>query len=110
LFSVNPIALRQKLSYLWTNQRTVTELRSEAFGTVLCLEIGATCVGTIVQTYQTGAAVPKGGEKGYFAFGGSSTLTIFEPGVVVLESDLVNHSANQTELYARIGSRMGRLA
>ena len=107
LFSVNPIALRQKLSYLWTNKRTITELKTQRFGTVLCLEIGATCVGTIAQTFQPCAPVEKGAEKGYFAFGGSSTLTIFEPGAVKLESDLVTHSAKQTELYARIGSRMG---
>lgn len=107
LFSVNPIALRQRLSYLWTNKRTITELKTERFGTVLCLEIGATCVGTIQQTFTPGQPVAKGAEKGYFAFGGSSTLTLFEPGAVQLESDLLAHSADQTELYARIGSRMG---
>ena len=110
LFSVNPIALRQRLAYLWTNKRTITELQTERFGTVLCLEIGATCVGTIEQTFTPGKPVAKGEEKGYFAFGGSSTLMLFEPGVVQLEADLLENSAQQIELYARIGSRMGRLA
>ena len=55
-------------------------------------------------------AMAKGAEKGYFAFGGSSTLTLFEPGRVRLEADLVENSAKQVELYARIGSRMGRSA
>jgi phosphatidylserine decarboxylase len=109
LFSVNPIALRQHLAYLWTNKRTLTELKTEKCGTVLCLEIGATCVGTIVQTYQAGMPAIKGAEKGYFAFGGSSTITIFEPGAVKLENDLVTQSAKQTELYATMGSRMGRI-
>lgn len=110
LFSVNPIALRQKLSYLWTNKRTVTELRTERFGKVICMEIGATCVGTIQQTFTPGKRVAKGEEKGYFAFGGSSTITIFEHGTVRLEKDLVENSAKQVELYARIGTRMGRFA
>ena len=110
LFSVNPIALRQRLTYLWTNKRAITELQTERFGTVLCLEIGATCVGTIEQTFTPGKPVAKGEEKGYFAFGGSSTLMLFEPGVVQLEADLLENSAQQIELYARIGSRMGRLA
>ncbi|NQX01115.1 phosphatidylserine decarboxylase, partial [bacterium] len=110
LFSVNPIALRQRLAYLWTNKRTITRLQTERFGTVLCLEIGATCVGTIGQTYTPGQPVAKGAEKGYFAFGGSSTLTLFEPGAVCLEQDLLVNSARQIELYARIGSRMGRSA
>jgi phosphatidylserine decarboxylase len=110
LFSVSPIALRQRLAYLWTNKRTITELKTERFGTVLCLEIGATCVGTIRQTFAPGQPVAKGAEKGYFAFGGSSTLTLFEPGAIKLENDLLENSRQQIELYARIGSRMGRSA
>jgi phosphatidylserine decarboxylase len=110
LFSVNPIALRQKLAYLWTNQRTVTELKTERFGTVICMEIGATCVGTICQTYTPASLVVKGAEKGYFAFGGSSTITLFEPGRVRLESDLIENSNQQIELYAKIGTRMGHIA
>jgi phosphatidylserine decarboxylase len=110
LFSVNPIALRQRLAYLWTNKRTITELKSERFGTVLCLEIGATCVGTIRQTFTPGQPVAKGDEKGYFAFGGSSTLTLFEPGTVRLAADLLENSRRHVELYARIGSQMGQSA
>jgi phosphatidylserine decarboxylase len=106
LFSVSPIALRQRLAYLWTNRRTLTPLVTRRFGTILLLEIGATCVGTIRQTYQPGTAVAKGDEKGYFAFGGSSTLTLFEPGTVTLAADLLEQSARLTELYARVGSPM----
>ena len=107
LFSVSPIALRQHLSFLWTNKRTLTRLKTRRFGTVLLLEIGATCVGTIAQTFRPNNPVAKGDEKGYFAFGGSSTITLFEPGTIRLEADLREHSARQTELYARIGSRLG---
>ncbi len=110
LYSVSPIALRRRLAYLWTNKRTITRLETGRFGTVLCLEIGATCVGTIAQTFAPGQPVAKGQEKGYFAFGGSSTLTLFEPGRVRLEADLLENSARRTELYARIGSRMGTAA
>ncbi|WAC17982.1 phosphatidylserine decarboxylase [Luteolibacter sp. SL250] len=107
LFSVSPIALRKNLGYLWENKRTLTRLETPNLGTVLCLEIGATCVGTIAQTFAPGSPVDKGAEKGYFAFGGSSTITIFEPGSVLLENDLRHHSAKQVELYAKIGTRMG---
>ncbi|RYD32157.1 MAG: hypothetical protein EOP87_13340 [Verrucomicrobiaceae bacterium] len=107
LFSVSPIALRKNLGYLWENKRTLTRLETPNLGTVLCLEIGATCVGTIVQTFGPGSPVDKGAEKGYFAFGGSSTITIFEPDSVLLENDLRHHSAKQVELYAKIGTRMG---
>ncbi len=106
LFSVSPIALAKNLSYLWTNKRTICELETGNLGTILILEIGATCVGSIHQTYAPGEPVGKGQEKGYFAFGGSSTITIFEPGKVGLAADLLENSAKQTELYARVGSSM----
>lgn len=107
LFSVSPLALRRRLAYLWTNKRTLTRLETRDFGTVLLLEIGATCVGTIAQTFVPGTPVAKGAEKGYFAFGGSSTITLFEPGAIRLAEDLLENSSRQTELYARMGSRMG---
>ena len=107
LYSVSPIALRRRLAYLWENKRVVTELVTPQFGTVLCLEIGATNVGSIVQSFTPGAAVEKGAEKGCFKFGGSSTITLFEPGRVKLAADLVAHSAEQRELYARMGDVMG---
>jgi phosphatidylserine decarboxylase len=110
LYSVSPIALRRKLSYLWTNRRCLTVLESASFGTVLLMEIGATCVGSIHQTHPPGKAARKGAEKGFFAFGGSSTLTLFEPGRVTLAEDLLEHSRGGTELYARFGSPMAFLS
>jgi len=107
LFSVSPIALGRNLAYLWQNKRTVTEIQTESLGTVLMMEIGATCVGTIEQTYQPDYTISKGAEKGYFAFGGSSTITIFEPGKVQLAEDLLKNSAQQIETYALMGDKMG---
>lgn len=108
LFSVSPIALRQRLAYFWENKRTITELTTKDFGTVLCLEIGATCVGSIHQTFKAGQEVAKGAEKGYFAFGGSSTILLFEPGSVNLAEDLVKAGQEGIELYAKVGTAAGR--
>ncbi len=107
LFSVSPIALRQNLNYLWENKRTITCVETLKFGKVLVLEIGATCVGSIHQTFTPNKLVKKGAEKGYFAFGGSSTITVFEPGRIKLCEDLLEHSSRQCELYALMGSCMG---
>jgi phosphatidylserine decarboxylase len=107
LYSVNPIALKQRLAYLWENRRWLTVLETEKFGCVLLLEIGATNVGSAVQTYAAGKKVEKGAEKGYFKFGGSSTITIFEPGRIKLAADLVENSRQCRELYARVGDGMG---
>lgn len=106
LYSVNPIALRQNLGYLWENRRVLTAIETVQFGTVLMLEIGATNVGSVVQTYRPGDVV-KGAEKGYFRFGGSSTILLFEPGRVRLAEDLIHHSRECRELYARVGDRLG---
>ena len=113
LYSVHPFALRRAVDILATNKRTLTPLESPEFGTVAILEIGATMVGSIVQTYCDSGedsfvlGVAKGQEKGYFAFGGSCTITLFEPGRIKLAADLVELSRNQIELYARMGDAMG---
>jgi len=107
LFSVNPIALRRNLDYLWSNKRMLTVLETEHLGTVLLLEIGATCVGSIQQSFEPGQPVQKGQEKGWFEFGGSSTITLFEPGRVRLADDLIANTQLGRELYARMGDRMG---
>ena len=110
LFSVNPIALRRDLSILWRNKRTLTVIESPVFGDVLMLEVGATCVGGTVQTYTPGAVVEKGDEKGYFKFGGSMTITLFEAGCARLPDDLAATSREQLELYAKMGDRMAATA
>ncbi|MCO8125171.1 phosphatidylserine decarboxylase [Stieleria sp. TO1_6] len=106
LYSVNPIALCQNIQILATNKRVLTELETDSFGKVLLLEIGATCVGGICQTYSAGQTVGKGDEKGYFRFGGSSTIVIFPPGSIRFDDDLLAQSAQQRELYAKVGDRM----
>jgi phosphatidylserine decarboxylase len=107
LYSVNPLALRDRLAILWENKRFVTEIETEQLGKVLVLEIGATNVGSVNHTFVPTRPVKKGEEKGYFAFGGSATFTIFEPGRVKLADDLLEQSAQQRELYAKVGDCMG---
>ena len=106
LFSVNPIALKQNIRIFTSNKRAITEIDSPEFGKVLMLEIGATCVGSFEHTYKPGP-IEKGAEKGFFKFGGSSTITIFEPNRVSLAADLLEKSKEGMELYARIGDVMG---
>ncbi|TLD71632.1 phosphatidylserine decarboxylase [Phragmitibacter flavus] len=105
LYSVSPIALRRRQSLLWENKRYVTRLQTDLLGEVLLLDVGATCVGTVVSTFEPGKHVVKGDEKGYFLFGGSCVITIFEPGRVVFEADLLEQSSQRKEVYARIGDR-----
>lgn len=109
LYSVNPIALVQNIQILATNKRELTVLETDQYGQVLIIEVGATCVGGICQTYSPGDEVAKGDEKGYFRFGGSSTITIFEKDRIQFADDLQEHSLHHRELYARIGDNLGTL-
>ncbi len=110
LYSVSPVALRRNLGYFWQNKRMVTLVESERFGRVAVCEIGATMVGTIFQGYVPNRLVEKGAEKGFFRFGGSCVITLFKRGSVTFDADLVEHSARQTEVYARMGERLGLAA
>jgi len=107
LYSVNPIALKQNIRIFSENKRAICRIESERFGTVLMLEIGATCVGAMEYTYVSDSRVAKGGEKGFFKFGGSSTILLFEKDRIRLDEDLLRHSAERRELYAKMGDRMG---
>jgi len=107
LYSVSPIALRRNVRYLVENKRELTLLESAEFGTVAILEVGATNVGTIKQSYVPGRAVAKGDEKGFFAFGGSCVITLFQCGRIRFDADLVAAGEKQMELYAKMGDRMG---
>lgn len=107
LYSVSPIALRRNLAYLWENKRMVTVIESAEFGRVLMVEIGATMVGSIFQSYVPGRPFAKGAEKGQFSFGGSCVVTLFQADRVRFDADLVKASAEGLEVYAKMGERLG---
>ncbi len=103
LYSVSPIALAKRPTILWENKRYLTQLHTEDLGDVLLLEVGATCVGSVIHTHAPGQQMAKGDEKGYFRFGGSCFITIFEEGRIRFADDLLEHSAAGREVYALMG-------
>lgn len=107
LYSVSPIALRKNIRYLVENKRMLTLIESPEFGPVAMLEVGATNVGSIKQTYVEGRSLAKGVEKGLFKFGGSCVITLFQRGRIRFDDDLVAQSADFVETYARMGDRLG---
>ena len=109
LYSVNPIALITRPTIFWENKRVVTSLESADFGEIQVVEVGATMVGSITQTYMPGEQVAKGEEKGYFAFGGSSVVILFKKGRMQFDPDLLENTANGFETYARFGERVGQV-
>ncbi len=89
LYSVNPIALHQNWKILSENRRMLTLLESESFGTVAMVEVGATCVGEITQTFPDNTTIHKGMEKGFFSFGGSAMVLLFQKGSIQFSDDLL---------------------
>jgi phosphatidylserine decarboxylase len=110
LYSVNPLALRKRIEIFTENKRVVTPLMTNLFGKILWVEVGATCVGTIHQTFEAGAKYKKGEEKGFFSFGGSSLVLLFRPGTITLDADLLAASERGLEIRCLIGQSMGRVS
>lgn len=77
-FTVNPIAIRRRLNVFTENERIVVLMESDVFGLVAMVCVGATMVGSINITAEDYSYVRKGDEHGYFSFGGSTVLTLFE--------------------------------
>ena len=108
LYSVNPIALRKSISILNENKREITCLKTERFGDVLYMEVGATYVGSIKQTYTPHIPYKKGEEKGYFEFGGSCVILLFQPGTITFDQDLIDSSEKQIEVMGKMGQSLGK--
>ena len=108
LFSVHPLALAKSLKIFGENKRCVMILESEVFGKVALIEVGATCVGSIRQTYSPGKPIVAGEEKGFFSFGGSTVITLFQYKRIALAEDLLHFSQQGIELYAHVGDLMGK--
>lgn len=107
LDSVSPVAIRAGSRCLCANKRELTLLKTDDIGCVAMVDVGAACVGRIVQTFEPGVPVGKGTEKGYFLFGGSTVITVFEQGRIQFADDLVANSQEGLETYARMGDVMG---
>ncbi len=107
LYSVNPLAIRKNAAIFWQNKRILTTLASDVFGEVLCVEIGATSVGTITQTFTPNQTYAKGAEKGYFSFGGSAIALLFPSSSIRFDNGLLDATARKMEIRCLLGQSMG---
>ncbi|XP_028753185.1 phosphatidylserine decarboxylase proenzyme 2 isoform X1 [Neltuma alba] len=108
LYTVNPIAVNSKYCNVFTeNKRVVSIISTVDFGKVAFVAIGATMVGSITFTKKRGDHVKKGDEFGYFSFGGSTVICVFEKNSIVIDEDLLANSARSLETLVRVGMRLG---
>lgn len=105
--SVNHLGLESGLPIYCLNRRTLTRFHSEHFGDILLIEVGAMAIARMKQTFRPNVRVERGQEKGYFKFGGSTVIALFEPGRIAFDRDLLDHSAQGFETLVKVGERIG---
>jgi phosphatidylserine decarboxylase len=107
-YSVSPIALKKITKLYCENKRELTLFKSDHFDDMVLVEVGATCVGSIIQTYAAESYVEKGAEKGYFKFGGSTTIMLLKKDAVKIDDDILAHTAQGLETSILMGERIGQ--
>ncbi len=108
LHTVQPIALRMGPVFT-ENSRSYTLLHTKQFGHVVQMEVGALCVGKIVNHDPKAVKMVKAGEeKGYFAFGGSTIVLLFEEGRFAPDPELVENTKQDLETVIRFGESIGK--
>tara|TARA_R110002049_G_scaffold120166_3_gene274577 strand:+ start:1635 stop:2534 length:900 start_codon:yes stop_codon:yes gene_type:complete len=109
LHSVNPIALGSGADVFGENKRSYTLIETANAGLMCFVEVGAFGVGCIVDTAYSGI-VEKMDEKGYFKFGGSTIVLVFEKGKIEFCQDLIDNSAKGMETLVKVGQTLARVA
>ncbi|MCM1101136.1 MAG: phosphatidylserine decarboxylase [Acetatifactor muris] len=107
LHTVRPVSREERVFAV--NCREWSLLRTQRFGRVLQMEVGAMLVGHIVNRPWTGRFDALE-EKGYFEYGGSCVIQVFEPGRVVIDRDIREQSAKGMETRVLLGERIGCVA
>jgi phosphatidylserine decarboxylase len=107
-YTVNPMAVRQKVDVYTENARTITIIDSPQFGKVAFVSIGAMMVGSIIITAEIGAHVERLSEIGYFAFGGSTIVVLYsKEAQVQFDQDILANSKEQLETLVKVGESIG---
>lgn len=70
---------------------------SKEFGKVAVVCVGAMLVGSIIITAKVGSELKRADEMGYFAFGGSTLVVVFEKGKMNFDRDLLENSDRTVE-------------
>lgn len=104
--TVNPAA-NDRVPIYRENTREYCLLRSENFGTLVLMEVGAMLVGRI-ENRPVGKYVKRGQEKGNFAFGGSTVILMTQAGTVLPDPDILENSGRGMETKVKLGEQVGR--
>ena len=108
-FSVSPYALASNFTKVFCeNKREYCILSSEEKGEIIIAPIGATMVGTIIETYTPNKTIKKGDEMGYFAFGGSTVVLLVNKNKLTIDADILENTKNRIETFVKMGEKIGK--
>lgn len=105
LHTVRPIA-HQHTKVFSENTREYTLLDTHHFGNVIQMEVGALLVGKICNLKKN--SFTRGEEKGYFRFGGSTVVLLFEKDKIVIDSDILEQTQKDIEVKVSMFESIGR--
>lgn len=105
-YSVSPLALKYKPELFCQNKRMITHIKNESDKDYLMIEVGATFVGAIIQSFLPDQPVSKADEKGYFKFGGSTVVLLFKENAIQFDQDLLENTQNKVETLIKMGDRI----
>lgn len=105
-YSVSAYVVKKRMKTFWENKREFSLLHTDNTGDILLCEIGATMMGAIVQSYLPETTVKKGQEKGWFSFGGSTVIMLFEKGKITVDHDIIQNTKNGYETSIKMGARL----
>lgn len=103
LHTGSPISREHKIYR--ENFRVVNVMQTVNFGEVICIEVGAMLVGKIVN--HPIREFTRGIEKGYFEFGGSTIVMLYQKDKVMIDEDIVKHCKDGVEVKLLQGERIG---
>lgn len=102
LHTVQPIALKNEKVFK-VNSREYSLLRTDNFGDIIQMEVGALFVGRIVN-YHEKHTFHRGEEKGRFEFGGSTIVVLTKKDAVNISEDILN---SNEEYPVKLGQIVG---
>lgn len=105
-YSVSTHAIKRNFRIFCENKREYAILSTKQFGDIAMIDVGATMVGSIVQTYKENSFVEKGDEKGYFLFGGSTCILVFEKDKIQIDEDIIENTKNGIETRIYMGEKI----
>jgi len=107
-FSVSPYALASNFTKVFCeNKREICKLNTTDKGEVLLIPVGATLVGTIIETYTPKSNIETGDEMGYFAFGGSTVVVFIDKNKIKIDKDLLSNTQKKLETLLQMGEQIG---